>query len=29
VIVRGRVAGARVVLTIDLLRRCIRAVRLG
>ena len=29
VIVRGRVAGARVVLTIDPLRRCIRAVRLG
>ena len=29
VIVRGRVAGARVVLTIDPLRRCIRAVHLG
>jgi predicted component of type VI protein secretion system len=28
-IVRGRIAGARAVLTIDPLRRCIRAVRLG
>lgn len=28
-IVRGRIAGARAVLTIDPLRRCVRAVRLG
>jgi phage baseplate assembly protein W len=29
VIVRGRVAGTRAILTIDPLRRCVRAVRLG
>lgn len=29
VVVRGRVAGARVVVTIDALRRSVRAVRLG